>query len=144
MSMYGGNIILGDHYRLLKPVHKDGTLAPWAKLLISLYNHNGVASTLEMGYDVVGEKFYNGYYCCYFRALKLHGYMDYDPFDKKNHITPEGSKLVETIDDKINSVYKHQITKVLNDVYQKIDKDTKRMDFILNRAINESAFGQIS
>ena len=136
MSMYGTSI-LGENYRLLTPIHKDGTIAPWAKLLISLYNRNGVASSLEMGRDVVGDKFYRGYYSCYFSALKLHGYMDYDSFDKKNHITSKGSKLVETIDNKINSVYKCQITEVLNDVYQKIGKNTKRMDHILNTAIKE-------
>lgn len=143
MSMYGSST-LGENYRLLTPVRKDGTIAPWAKLLISLYNRNGVASSLEMGRDVVGDKFYRGYYSCYFSALKLHGYMYYDSFDRKNHITSKGSKLVETIDNKINSAYKYQITKVLNDVYQKIDKDTKRMGHIVTCAINESVFGQIS
>lgn len=142
MSAYGTSI-LGENYKLLTPVRKDGTIAPWAKLLISLHNHNGVASTLEMGHDVVGEKFYPGYYSSYFSALKLHGYMAYSPSDRKNHITPKGTKLVGDIDTKINSAYKCQIMEVLNEVYQKIDNNKERMSHILTCAVDESTFGQI-
>jgi hypothetical protein len=69
--------------------------------------------------------------------------MAYDPSDRKNHITSKGTKLVNDIDTKINSVYKYQIMEVLNEIYQKIDNDKERMNHILTRAVDESTFGQI-